>query len=116
LCRTASACSAAQLATLPPADTTIVTALLADKAVAGFVLELAPVAGRWIVCALDGPRASPPQRLVAGLAGAGIPGAATADDPASALDAALAATPPDGRIVVCGSFRLVGPALDWLGL
>lgn len=106
----------AQLATLPPADTTIVTALLADKAVAGFVLELAPVAGRWIVCALDGPRASPPQRLVAGLAGVGVHGAATAADPAAALAAALAATPPGGRIVVCGSFRLVGPALDWLGL
>jgi dihydrofolate synthase/folylpolyglutamate synthase len=106
----------AQLATLPPADTTIVTALLADKAVAGFAAEIAPLAARWIVCHLDGPRASPTERLLAGLAEAGIHGATTVGDPASAFAAAAAATPPGGRIVVCGSFRLVGPALDWLGL
>jgi dihydrofolate synthase/folylpolyglutamate synthase len=105
-----------QLAALPPADTTIVTALLADKAVAGFAAELAPLATRWIVCHLDGSRASPTERLVAGLAEAGVRDALTAADPAAAFAAAAAATPPGGRIVVCGSFRLVGPALDWLGL
>jgi dihydrofolate synthase/folylpolyglutamate synthase len=112
----AAAALRAQLATLPPADTTVVTALLADKAVAGFAAELAPLAGRWIVCHLDGSRASPTERLLAGLAEAGVHGAATAEDPAAAFAAAAAATPPGGRIVVCGSFRLVGPALDWLGL
>jgi dihydrofolate synthase/folylpolyglutamate synthase len=106
----------AQLATLPPADTTIVTALLADKAVGGFAAELAPLAARWIICHLDGARASPTERLLAGLAEAGVHGAATAGDPAAGFAAAAAATPPGGRIVVCGSFRLVGPALDWLGL
>jgi dihydrofolate synthase/folylpolyglutamate synthase len=112
----AAAALRAQLAALPPADTTIVTALLADKAVAGFAAELAPLAARWIVCHLDGSRASPTERLVAGLADAGVHGAATARDPAAAFRAAAATTPPGGRIVVCGSFRLVGPALDWLGL
>jgi dihydrofolate synthase/folylpolyglutamate synthase len=105
-----------QLGALPPADTTIVTALLADKAVAGFAVELAPLAARWIVCRLDGSRASPTARLVAGLAEAGVRDALTAAGPAAAFAAAAAATPPGGRIVVCGSFRLVGPALDWLGL
>jgi dihydrofolate synthase/folylpolyglutamate synthase len=106
----------AQLGTLPPADTTVVTALLADKAVAGFAAELAPLAARWVVCSLEGSRASPVARLLAGLAEAGIRGPAVADGPAEAFAAAAAATPPGGRIVVCGSFRLVGPALDWLGL
>jgi dihydrofolate synthase/folylpolyglutamate synthase len=106
----------AQLSTLPPADTTIVTALLADKAVAGFAAELAPVAKRWLVCALAGSRASTETRLLHELAEAGIRHATAAGTPAAAFAQAQASTPPGGRIVVCGSFRLVGPALDWLGL
>jgi dihydrofolate synthase/folylpolyglutamate synthase len=112
----AAAALRAQLATLPPADTTIVTALLADKAVAGFAAELAPVAKRWLVCALTGSRASTETRLLHELAEAGIRHARAAGTPAVAFAQAQASTPPGGRIVVCGSFRLVGPALDWLGL
>jgi dihydrofolate synthase/folylpolyglutamate synthase len=112
----AAAALRAQLATLPPAETTIVTALLADKAVAGFAAELSSVARRWVVATLEGSRASSGSRLRDELAGVGIAGAEVAGAPAAALARAAAVTPPGGRIVVCGSFRLVGPALDWLGL
>jgi hypothetical protein len=32
------------------------------------------------------------------------------------LELATEVTPAGGRIVVCGSFLVVGPALEWLGL
>jgi hypothetical protein len=68
------------------------------------------------VATLEGSRASSGSRLRDELAGVGIAGAEVAGAPAAALARAAAVTPPGGRIVVCGSFRLVGPALDWLGL
>ncbi len=39
-----------------------------------------------------------------------------ADTAPEAFSRAEAATPPDGRILCCGSFRIVGPAIEWLGL
>lgn len=105
-----------QLATLPPVPTTTaVVSLLADKAVTPFVSELDPVIDRWIVCGLDDPRASSEERMLAAMADAGVTaiqgGAAVA-----ALELAARETARGGRIVVCGSFRLVAPALEWLGL
>ena len=110
-----------QLATLPapaggPAAVTMVTALLADKAISEFMRELGPVASRWIVSGVDDPRASSEARLRAALVAAGIADASWADAPVAAFELARQATPVGGRIVVCGSFRIVAPALQWLGL
>ncbi|MCL4721364.1 MAG: bifunctional folylpolyglutamate synthase/dihydrofolate synthase [Gammaproteobacteria bacterium] len=110
-----------QLARLPgppggvPA-TTIVTALLADKAVREFIGELVPVAGRWVVSAVDDPRASPRDRMLEEMAAAGVADPHWAETPAEACREALRLTPPGGRIIVCGSFRIVAPVLEWLGL
>lgn len=110
-----------QLATLPPpssgpGDLTIVVSLLADKAISGFVAELRPVAARWIVAGLDDPRASTEVQMREALAAAGISAFSWAGTPAGAFELAAQLTAPGGRIVVCGSFRLVAPALEWLGL
>ena len=107
----------AQLETLPPAiETTIVTTLLADKAVTPFVAALAPLATRWIVAGIDDPRASSSERICTGMAAAGIDAPEYAVTPEAAFALAERLTPPNGRIVVCGSFRIVAPALQWLGL
>lgn len=110
-----------QLATLPrpatgPAAVTVVTALLADKAIAGFAAELAPVAGQWIVSGVDDPRASTEGGMREALAAAGVYPVAWEPTPAAAFERARQVTPAGGRIVVCGSFRIVAPALQWLGL
>jgi dihydrofolate synthase/folylpolyglutamate synthase len=113
----AAAVLRAQLETLPAScSTTIVTTLLVDKAITPFVAALAPAATRWIVAGIEDPRASTRERLHAGLADAGIDSAAYAATPAEAFALAERLTPATGRIVVCGSFRIVAPALQWLGL
>lgn len=105
---------------LPPSSgaggNTVVLALLADKAIAGFVSELREATGRWIVAGLDDPRASTEARMRDALADAGITAFSWASTPTGAFELARQLTPPGGRIVVCGSFRLVAPALEWLGL
>jgi dihydrofolate synthase/folylpolyglutamate synthase len=110
-----------QLNTLPtprggPADVTVVTALLADKAIAEFVRELRPAAGRWIVAGVDDPRASSEARMREAMADAGIHAMSWESAPVAAFERARAITPAGGRIVICGSFRIVAPALEWLGL
>lgn len=110
-----------QLATLAPptggpGDVTVVLALLADKAIAGFVRELRHVGARWVIAGVDDPRASPEPLMRDALAAAGVTAVAWADTPAGAFERARQLTPAGGRIVVCGSFRIVAPALQWLGL
>lgn len=113
----AAAVLRAQIETLPPAGaTTIVTTLLADKAVTPFVAALAPIATRWIVACIDDPRASTNERMRAGMAAAGLDAVEYTATPDAAFALAVRVTPPTGRIVVCGSFRIVAPALLWLGL
>lgn len=104
-----------QLSRLPPAaDCTLVLGLLGDKEVAGFAAPLAPLARRLLLCAPEDPRAGDLAGTRAALARAGIPVTASAGSPAEALALARRLTAPGGRIIVCGSFRVVGPALQWL--
>lgn len=110
-----------QLGTLPappggPRDVTVVTALLADKAIAEFVAELSPAAGRWIISGVDDPRASSEAGMRAAMAAAGVHAVTWEPRPAAAFEHARQVTAAGGRIVVCGSFRIVAPALQWLGL
>lgn len=110
-----------QLATLPPTpegrrEVTVVLALLADKAIAGFVGELAPAIHHWIIAGVDDPRASTQMQMREALAVAGVSVATWVGTPAAAFEEARQITPAGGRILVCGSFRIVAPALQWLGL
>jgi dihydrofolate synthase/folylpolyglutamate synthase len=101
---------------LPSAPTTVVLGMFADKNAAAFVTALAGVAERWIVCSVDTARGQSAAELAALVEPVLDQPCATAGDPVTAFGLARERTPAGGRIVVCGSFRVVGPALDWLGL
>lgn len=107
----------AQLETLPAAaHTTVVIGLLGDKSLEAFVASLGAITSRWVTCSVDDPRARAGASIAArlrDLAGAEVVAAGTVTD---ALEQARALAPMGGRIVVCGSFRVVGPALQWLGI
>ncbi len=100
----------------PAAATTVVVGMLSDKDIEGFVRELLPVADRWITCALPDSRAADEAGLVEALTEQRAAGLNRGGPPAQALSLAAQVSPPGSRIVVCGSFRMVGPALEWLGL
>lgn len=110
-----------QLATLPPVATgpgelTIVLAVLADKAIGGFVSALGHANARWVIAGVDDPRASSEGQMREALGAAGVMAACWESTPVAAFERARQLTPAGGRIVVCGSFRIVAPALEWLGL
>jgi dihydrofolate synthase/folylpolyglutamate synthase len=106
-----------QLATLPEAhDTTVVMGMLADKNLDAFVAELQGTSRRWIVCPVDDRRSLGGAALAAELRRLALGDVIETESPASAFVAARAATAAGGRIVVCGSFRIVGPALQALGI
>jgi len=96
--------------------TTAVIGILADKQLDEFVMALSDRIDRWIVAALEGPRAADGGAVADRIAT--LTGRPTefAGAPAVAFERAVQLTPPDGRVVCCGSFRIVGPAIEWLGL
>lgn len=95
-----------------PKPTGVVLAMLADKDVAGFVRELAPLAGQWYFAGLEGSRGQSGRQLAERLASEGLelPPQVHANVRDAAM-AALAATPPEGRVVVLGSFHTVAEFL-----
>ncbi len=107
----------AQLETLDPvADTTIVLGLLGDKSLEAFPEQLGQVARRWVVCTVEDARAQAAETIAARLRALGADDVTAIERVEGALAKARELTVPDGRIVVCGSFRIVGPALRWLGI
>jgi len=117
--RQAAAALKAKLLRLGSVDAhsiTVVIGMLGDKQVKEFTRELAGIAGRWITCATGGNRGVSAEYLagcIDNVDGATIIAAGTVEQ---ALDLARTLTPPGDRILVCGSFLVVGPALEWLGL
>ena len=95
---------------------TIVLGMMANKQVHEFVSILAEFATHWIVCDIDEARAMSGNRLAAEVAAVSSAPVTEADAPAQALALAQRLTAAGDRILVCGSFRTVGPALKWLGL
>jgi len=107
----------AQLQTLPPPpETTIVVGILGDKSLDAFADTLSPLAQRWITCTVDDPRARSASSIAAHLRHMGVPEVLESGSPEQAFALARERTSPAGRIVVAGSFRVVGPALRWLGI
>jgi dihydrofolate synthase/folylpolyglutamate synthase len=90
-----------------------VIGVLADKDAAAIGAALAPVIDHWILCTLPGPRGTSAAELAARLALPASSFELAASVPAGLELARLAARDGD-RIVVCGSFFSVGPALKWL--
>jgi dihydrofolate synthase/folylpolyglutamate synthase len=94
--------------------TICVTGILADKDVAAVAGALAAVVDEWVVCGIDAPRGLP----AAGLASRSdvFSDAEQAPDIVSGMRGAAARAKIGDRIVVCGSFLAVAPAMQLLGL
>jgi dihydrofolate synthase/folylpolyglutamate synthase len=104
------------LATLPPKQRVLgVVGILGDKDARGIFAALDGVIDGWVLCGLEGARSRTAEQLRAELPKAlTVVGMAPTVDEACALARAIAS--PNDRIVVLGSFHVVGPALDWLGV
>lgn len=106
---------AANLAARPAAGRTfIVIGILGDKDIDAIARRLQPVVNEWILCGIDDPRGLEPVELARR-----SPVFATARlavDVAAGIRLARDLAQPGDRVVVCGSFLTVAPALEILGL
>jgi len=106
--------------TLATAETTgrtlAVVGMLADKDVEAVAEALDPVVDDWVVAGLPPPRGLDADALAGRLRGRVRGTTVTAPDVASACDLAAGTARTGDRVVVFGSFHVVGPALEHLGL
>lgn len=104
---------AAWLRAQPRRRTVAVYAALADKDAAGVVTALADGVDAWHIAGMAdaGPRGQDAATLRQRLAGTDAADAEAHADPDAALDAALEAAGPDGRVLVFGSFHVTALAL-----
>ncbi len=106
---------ARNLAALPARGRTLaICGVLADKDAAAVVAELTGAVDRWWFVSTEGDRGQSGAALAA-RAGRALGGSvSTAESIAAACDEARRAAAAGDRIVVFGSFHVVGPALEWL--
>jgi len=93
--------------------TLAVIGVLADKDAHAIAAALADVVDQWIVCALPGPRGTSAAELAARLEQP-LQKVQLAPSVEAGCELARACARPGDRVVVCGSFYTVGPALRWL--
>ena len=91
--------------------TVAIVAMLDDKDVEGVVAALAEHVDRWIAVAADNPRAIPADELARRVANAADAACLAATSLDEAINCAQALATPRDRILVTGSFYLVGPVL-----
>ena len=112
----AAAALAAYVKSLPAAATThAVIGLYADKDAAGVIDALAGAADRWWCVGTPGDRGRSAAALAATLREQGGRVQGEFDDARDALAAVGSAASPGDRVLVLGSFSVVGPALEQLG-
>jgi len=101
---------------LPPARRTVaICGILGDKDIRGITSTVAGEIDAWIPVTLDGPRAVSADQIAQQLpANASV--LVRAGNVAEACRVARAATHPQDRVLVFGSFLTVGPALEFLRL
>lgn len=105
------------LAAAPCAGRTLVViGMMADKDVESVAAALAPCADSWIAVTLPPPRGLGDAALAARLAPQVRGPIGKAATVAAGCAQARRAARVGDRIVVCGSFHAVGPALEWLGV
>jgi dihydrofolate synthase/folylpolyglutamate synthase len=93
-----------------------VLGMLADKDAGAVAALLKDSVDGWFLASLPPPRGLAAEALEMRIDGA-LGGLVTrADSVAAACAAAAAAARPGDRVVVCGSFHTVGPAMEWLGV
>jgi dihydrofolate synthase / folylpolyglutamate synthase len=108
---------AGALAAIPTdGNTFAVLGMLADKDAAAVATALDPCIDGWFVATLPPPRGLDAAELAQRIAPRAHAAVTTAPSVRQACEAARAAARPGDRVVVCGSFHAVGPALEWLGL
>lgn len=96
--------------------TIAIVGMMADKQAADFAVALSGQVDQWITCTVEAARGREGSDLACCLRAAELGPVWSTDTPESAFQLAYKATSPGTRILVCGSFYVVGPALDWLGL
>jgi dihydrofolate synthase/folylpolyglutamate synthase len=94
--------------------TLAVCGILADKDAAGIAAELRDCIDAWWCVPTEGERGRSGTLLAQIVASQVTAPVGAADSLDAGCAAALAAAAPGDRIVVFGSFHVVGPALDWL--
>ena len=94
--------------------TLAVCGILADKDALAIAAEIRNCFDAWWLVSIDGARGSSAAELATRIAGEVSGPLQMTDDVATACAAAAAAASPLDRIVVFGSFHIVGPAFDWL--
>jgi dihydrofolate synthase / folylpolyglutamate synthase len=95
--------------------TLAVVGILGDKDAPAIGAALAPAVARWFLCSLEGPRGIAAAELARRLQ-AVVHQPTLAGSVREGCEAARAAARAGDRVVVCGSFHAVGPALEWLGV
>ena len=101
----------------PQADgekTIAILGMLDDKDVEGVVAHLHDEIDYWIAVAADSPRTIPADELARRIANASDTACLVADSVEVAMARAEELAGPHDRVLVTGSFYLVGPALDRL--
>jgi dihydrofolate synthase/folylpolyglutamate synthase len=98
---------------LPRARTLGVVGILGDKDATAIGESLAPVIDEWVLCGLEGARGCDAETLRSRLPSQ-VQSVALVADVAEGCATACALAAPGSRVVVFGSFHVVGPALDWL--
>lgn len=96
--------------------TIAIVAMLDDKDVAGVIAPLQDIVAHWIAVTADSPRAIEAGELARQIANLNDAGCLSADSLQQAMDSARALATPEDRILVTGSFYIVGPALRSLEL
>ena len=97
-------------------ETTAIIGMLDDKDVEGVVVPLSEYVDRWIAVTADSHRALPAAELARRLANACNRPCLVADSLEQAIDSARRGAGINDRILVTGSFYLVGPVLNRLRL
>ncbi|MGI9308846.1 MAG: bifunctional folylpolyglutamate synthase/dihydrofolate synthase [Gammaproteobacteria bacterium] len=98
-----------------PSQTTVV-GMMSDKQIVDFARPLLVSTERWVTCSAGLQRSCAASELADLLKTAGARDVEVRGEVAAALEYAQKCTPHGGRILVCGSFPIVGAALRWLGL
>ena len=107
----AAAVLAAELRTRPVRGRTFaVFGVLGDKNVAAVAAQLDALVDHWLLCTLSGPRSLRGEQLQRRM-GEVRGGSELAGDVEAATRLAAALAQPGDRVLVCGSFHTVGPAL-----
>ena len=97
-----------------PGETIAIIGMLGNKYLAGMVTPLRDQVDVWIAVSVEGARALPGRELAAGVANLCNKPCLIAESLPDAMQYAHDRTTGDDRILVTGSFYVVGPALKWL--